>query len=171
MLVRRVQNGDDGAFTAIVTATNGPLLALAVRMMGSAADGHDVLQESYQKAWHGMARLRDPDVALPWLGRIVRNTAKDALRARKRRRTGQTRLEVEARAAPMSAAAPEPHVPAGLLEALRSVPEKFSVPLLLRVVDGLSAAEVAALLGIPVGTVESRTARGKRALAKAWRDR
>ena len=53
--------------------------------------------------------------------------------------------------------------------ALRRVPEEFRVPLVLRDVGDLDYAEIAATLDIPVGTVKSRIARGRAALAEIVR--
>ena len=54
-------------------------------------------------------------------------------------------------------------------DALRKVPEEFRVPLVLRDVGDLDYSEIAATLGVPIGTVKSRIARGRAALAVALR--
>ena len=54
-----------------------------------------------------------------------------------------------------------------LEQALRQVPEEFRVPLVLRDVGDLDYAEIADTLGVPIGTVKSRIARGRGMLATA----
>jgi len=56
-----------------------------------------------------------------------------------------------------------------LEQALRQVPEEFRVPLVLRDVGDLDYAEIADTLGVPIGTVKSRIARGRAALAQIVR--
>ena len=58
-----------------------------------------------------------------------------------------------------------------LRAALAEVPEEFRVPVVMRDVGDLDYAEIAEQLGVPVGTVKSRIARGRAALSAAYRAR
>lgn len=74
--------GDENAFSFLYSKTYREKLYLAKRYMKSQEAAEDVLQEAYVKAWKNLGRLSDPEKFSSWLGMIVANTAKDALKAR-----------------------------------------------------------------------------------------
>lgn len=118
------------------------------------ADREDAVQSAIEKAWGKAARLREPDKLRPWLIRVLINECHDIGR-RKRREIPMDRL-------PDAAAQPDPG--AELREALRSLPERERVPLLLHYIEGFSIREIADTLRCPQGTVLSRMDRGRRLL-------
>ncbi|MCX5745872.1 MAG: sigma-70 family RNA polymerase sigma factor, partial [Proteobacteria bacterium] len=129
------------------------LLALARALVGEAA-APDIVQETFL-----VALAKPPSGALrPWLGGVARNLARMARRGGRRRETREL-------AAPQPDAIPSPgelverarmqQVVAGLVLAL---PEPLRGTLLLRYFEGLSAADIARLQGIPAATVRGRLA-------------
>lgn len=165
-LARRAGAGDRAAFTGLVAATHRVVHALIARLTAGAAEVDDVVQETYARAWQGLPRLREPDAALGFVCGIARHLAADAVRrARVMRR------------APALAHGPAPLDPAELLagaqtaalvaEALAALRERHRLILLMREVDQMSYGEIAAALGLPLGTVESRLSRAREALARA----
>jgi RNA polymerase sigma-70 factor (ECF subfamily) len=176
-LATRASRGDREAFAALVQATHGTCYRLALRLLGGdRGEAEDAVQDTYVSAWRALPRLRDPGAVLGWLCRITRNIATDRVRRLQRRRTDSLDREVgEGMGALVDyladpAAGPEAQtasaeVQAGLREVLDQLKEKHRVILLLREVDGMSYEELAAALGCPVGTVESRLHRARLALA------
>jgi RNA polymerase sigma-70 factor (ECF subfamily) len=161
--------GDPEAFRALVDATHATVFRLAAALVRDRDEAADVTQETYVRAWGRLDELRDGGAALGWLCRIARNVAHD------RRRSWWSRIR-----APLDALAGEAAPPEGLPDAalaaaeragavraaLARLPDKHRVVLALREVEGLSYEEIAAALGVPVGTVESRLHRARAALAK-----
>jgi len=174
--VSRFLAGDVLGFEQIVRHYSGMVFSLAARLVGP-ADAEDVVQETFLRAWHGLGRFRGESSLKTWLYAIALNRA----RARHGRLArlkavftpGRTR-ENEAFASLDDAADPalspeENAVRAErrrrLREAVRTLPEEFRAAVVLRDLEGLAYEEVADVLGVPIGTVRSRLARG-RALLK-----
>ncbi|MXP65349.1 sigma-70 family RNA polymerase sigma factor [Roseomonas sp. M0104] len=131
----------------------------------SAAD--DLVQDGLERAvsrWH--QRRQDGD-ARSWLFAIVHNLAANRLR-QAARRGPHLPLEAAGEAAPGLAPAQEAGLRhRDLLRALAGLPEEQRSVLLLVSVEDLSYAEAARVLGVPIGTVMSRLARGRERLRLA----
>lgn len=138
----------------------------AARMMGSAFDGEDVVQDALAKAAEALgagAQVAEPDA---WIFRIVHNTALDALR-RRRRQEARDALAVSDDASTEEADR-RIAVEAGLGSFLHLVPAQRSAVALVDVL-GHSLAETAAILGMTVPAVKAALHRGRvrlRALAQ-----
>src|SRR5690606_13779684 len=143
---------------------------------GDRDDADDVVQESFIRAWGRIGEVRDPAAVLGWLGRIARNAARDRLRARRRRGEDRRAGAGEGQGGGREPAAgpgarPDESLASAQLaaqvrRALDGLSDKHRVALLLREVDGMSYQEIAALSGVPVGTVESRVHRARAELAR-----
>ncbi len=179
-LSARAARGDRGSFQKYVERTSPLVYRLAFRLLQSEADAQDAVQETYLRAWRSLATLRDHQASLSWLCGVSRNVAIDMIR--QRGKNCSARLDVEGAEGAFSWAerlASEQENPEELLAAaearafLRAVidelPSKHRVVLLLREVDGLGYEEIAAALGCPRGTVESRLHRARARLAKKVR--
>lgn len=152
-LVRRARGGSEDAFEELVRVF-GPRLHrfLAVRLADE-RDARDALQETLVAAWQGLPRLRDVERFWPWLAGIAANKAADALRRRPSANGHRPELAADVVA--------DAHGALAVRQALERLPERWREVLLLRLVLGLSEEETAAALGVRVGTVKSRTARGR----------
>lgn len=136
------------------------------RVTGNDADALDATQEALLAIVRGLDRFDGRAAFTTWSYRVATNAALDELRRRRRR---------------PEPGLPEWHDPAGseppaddrLAErdevdaALATIREDFRTAVVLRDVAGLDYAEIAAVLEIPPGTVRSRIARGRAALARA----
>jgi RNA polymerase sigma-70 factor, ECF subfamily len=147
----------------------GPLLRYALHLTnGDRQRAEDIVQETLLRAWmHPDAIAERP--ARPWLFAVARNLAVDAYRARRARprEVGEAALELVA--APDEAdRALESWAVADAVRALR--PEHRRV-LLETYYRGKSVAEAAVTLGVPAGTVKSRTFYALRALKLALEER
>jgi RNA polymerase sigma-70 factor (ECF subfamily) len=145
----------------------GPLLAYAIRLTdGDRQRAEDIVQETMLRAWrHPESLTSDRGSARPWLCTVARNLAVDAHRARKSRPP-----EVGADALVLLPVADEADrvLEAWIVtDALRSLTPEHREVLIETYYRGKSVAEAAATLGIPPGTVKSRTYYALRALRLA----
>jgi len=154
------------AFARLVRDHAGVLHGVASRLLATPADAEDAVQETFLRAWRGLAAYRHEAAARTWLFRILLNACHD-----RRRRFRLRRLE-------RSAPPPRPADPArstarrDLLDrvfgAVDELPLRQRECLLLRVQAGLSYEEIADLLGIGVGTVKTHLVQGRRALLRRF---
>lgn len=155
-LMLRTRRGSEGAFEMLVERWEGSLLRFFRLINPTTVDPEDCVQETFARLYAYRDRFRPERAPLrSLLFRIARNVQCDALR--KARRLGRART-MEAQAWEQLAA-PDP-VPAedriDLNEAIASLPVSWRWVVVLGAIEGLEYREVAAILGIPVGTVKSR---------------
>lgn len=148
--------GDTKAFDLLYRRWYPQLLRFAYRLMGNPDEARDVMQDASLTIARDIYKLRDPEKFSAWAYTIVRRRAAD-------------HIDRSVRARNMITDLPEPEVGLGtdvklsLRQALAALPESDRLMLTLFYVDGLRGTEIAAALGIPLGTVKSRlfTARQK----------
>ena len=143
---------------------------LARWLSRSPVDADDIVQEAMLRAFRAFDGFRGGD-AKAWLLTIVRNCWLSAGKATRRR--GYTSLEDEELEAPES----DPEVTAmqagtrRRLDALiAGLPEEFREVLILREMEDMSYREIAAVTGVPIGTVMSRLARARAMLRETAKD-
>ena len=162
-------SSDEDLIRALYAEHAAPLLRYAMHLMnGDRQRAEDIVQETLLRAWQHPEAIADRP-ARPWLFAVARNLAIDAYRAKRARphEVGEAALEVLP--GPDDAErALESWAVADALSALR--PEHRGV-LLETYYKGKSVAEAAATLGIPAGTVKSRTFYALRALRLALEER
>ncbi|MDP9112328.1 MAG: sigma-70 family RNA polymerase sigma factor [Acidobacteriota bacterium] len=136
---------------------------LARWLVRNEQDAEDIVQDSFLKAYKAQESFRGSDSRV-WMLSIVRNTALDFLRRYKSR--GLTSLENQIQDPEDRASNPE----RGLLErsrreqvraAISRLEPEFREVIVLREIESLSYKEIAAVLGIPMGTVMSRLSRAR----------
>lgn len=147
------------------------LYRMAYARLSNAEDAEDVVQETYLKAFRAFDTFREGTNSKAWLIRILVNTIRDHIR--KDGRTVQSVSLDESIHIPGSHA-PNPEeqlcrseIDPELQSALRSLPEMFLTPFLLRELQALSYQEIATALDIPIGTVMSRLSRARDMLRKS----
>jgi RNA polymerase sigma-70 factor (ECF subfamily) len=152
----------------------------ALRMTGDHADAHDVAQEALVKAYLAFDQFQPGTNFRAWLLKIVTNTYINEYR--RRQRTPETvawesvsrevagRLAAAGQEQPPEQQLLEAALDAEIEEALAQLPEVFREAVLLCDMHGLSYRGIAELLKVPIGTVRSRIARGRRLLQKQLRD-
>ena len=154
--MRRAQLGSAAAFEELVVRHGSRLYGYLAVQLRHESDAHDALQDTLTAAWRGLPGLRNAERFQPWLFGIASNKAADAARRRLPTSDAEGRSEGSRGDEQLE-----------LREALATLAPHLREVLLLRYLLGLSEAEVAEALGVRVGTVKSRTARAKRALAEA----
>jgi RNA polymerase sigma-70 factor (ECF subfamily) len=166
--ILRAKKGDVAAFEMLVRSHQQIALRVAYLVVGDPTMAEDVTQEGFVKAYRALPRFREDGSFRPWLLQIVRNEALN----QRRRRGRQERLALRLADDPVSGGAapsPETTVIAGVereavLAAVGDLPDRYRDIVNLRYFLGLSEAETAATLGVPLGTVKSRTARALKRL-------
>ena len=165
------QAGDRAALDALLRRHYDRIHAVCRRLTGSTTDADDAAQEAMISIVRGIDRFDGRAAFSTWAYRIATNAALDELRRRKRR--------PGLHAVGDDGSAPEPEDPrAGhqleavgdrlaIDEAITGLAVDFRAAVVLRDVADLDYAEIAVVLGVPVGTVKSRIARGRSQLAAA----
>ena len=153
-LVRRAQNGSRDAAAALFARHWPQARRAALAVTGSDAAADDVAQDAFERAFAGLARFDVSRPFGPWLHRIVVNRAID-LGRRDRRLVRLDRAPQEALTAWEADGSGDPAV----LEALAGLPPERRAVIVLRHLLDYRPPEIAEILGIPVGTVNSRLGR------------
>jgi len=179
VLVGATLDGDERAFERIMRRYNQRLYRLAVSVLGDPSEAHDVLQESFVRAFYLLSSFTAQSSLGAWLARIVRNEAIDRLRARAARNklitleadlpqndnadsnwleeksiVDGTQFDLETNEA-------RTRMRRVLEQAIQSLPEQFRAVFVLRELEGLSIKEAAEYLDIPSATVKTRDHRAR----------
>jgi RNA polymerase sigma-70 factor (ECF subfamily) len=172
-LIRRAQDGDVDAFTALVAGRIDPMTRTAMAILGHEADARDAVADALGSVWRGLPRLRDPLAFEAWSTRILVHACRRSLRRRGRERVHEVVIDAEG----ASEAGPDrPRIagPADVVSGRIALERAFDrldadarAILVLHHLDGRPLSEIAAVLGVPVGTAKSRLHTARRALERA----
>lgn len=169
-LVQAAAGGDRAALDTLLRRHYDRVFAVCRRITGNDADAADAAQDALISIVRSIGRFDGRSSFSTWAYRIATNASLDELRRRRRRPAlVDDRADGHESAVVDPAAGPRVEAVAdrmALDAALAQVPETFRVPLVLRDVADLDYAEIAESLDLPLGTVKSRIARGRAALAE-----
>jgi len=168
-LLERARGGDADAYAELVARHQDLAMRVAWLITRDAAEAEDAVHDAFVKAWFALPRFRQGSPPRPWLLRIVANEAKNRVRAARRREALTVRITA---ASEDPARSPEAATVAredaeALAAALGTLREPDRLVIAYRWLFDLSEAETAAALGVPVGTVKSRTSRAMARLRAA----
>lgn len=152
-LVEAAQRGDHDAFEVLATAAVDRLFAIARLILRDTHDAEDAVQSALTDAWRNLGGLREPDRFDGWLHRLLINACSDERRHRRRFEAQIRVVHVEETEADASAAFADQEQ---LERGFRRLKHEHRVVVVLHYYLGLPFDEVAALVGIPVGTAKSR---------------
>lgn len=166
-LVRAAQQGDADCFTLLLQSHYAGMLAVATRILGPGPDAEDACQDAAITALGRIDDLRDPVAVRSWLHAIVRNICLSVMRSRRSVPVGVAgenllASENDDPVASIERAAQRDWIWHGLQ---RLTPSTQAVAMLRYFTDNNSYEQIAALCGIPVGTVASRLSEARRQLA------
>jgi RNA polymerase sigma-70 factor, ECF subfamily len=171
-LIRSASAGEVSAFDALVEQHAPAILAVARARTGDAALAEEIVQDAFVRLFRHLPRFRGDSSLRTWLVRVVLNLATDA------RRRDPRRFEAPVDALPDRATS-EPSVEdvnvrseqaARVRNAVLQLSEPLRLAISLRYDAGLSYAEIAEALNVPIGTVASRIAAATIALRSALAD-
>ena len=165
LLVLRCQAGDERAFARLMDTFGSRTLGYLRGIVGDDAD--DVHQDVWLSVYRGIGGLVNPGAFRTWLFQTTRHRAVDFLRRRKRERELLEDIagEVASAVADSTEDTDFVFVDATELESvLMAIPPPQREVLMLRYRDDLSYAEIAIVVGCPIGTVRTRLHHAKRRL-------
>jgi len=151
-------------FEARLADSSTLVFRVAFSVVRHREDAEDVAQEAFIRAYRHFGRLRDRERFRSWIVRTVWRLALDRRRSDLRRERRDQAVHIDRPAGHVQDRA------AALWEAIDRLPPKLRMPLVLSGIEGHDLAEVAALLGIPQGTVKSRLFRARQLLKEALCD-
>ena len=151
---------DEHDFEDFYAAVFDQLVGQLFLVTGNLQDAEDVVQEALTRAAVRWSRLRRYSVPEAWVRRVAMNLASDGFRRIRRRLAVAVRLRAE-----LESRQPLAAELSGLTEALGALPMAQRKAVVLHHLLDLPVDQVAAELGVPVGTVKSRLARARGALA------
>ncbi len=170
-LVDAAARGDADAFGALVLRYQSRIVNLARALTGDDGEAEDLAQEAFVRAYKAIGKFRGDSSFRTWLYRVAVNVINTHLRNRSRRWTLWGRRTDEAGdAAPPEPAAADAPIDEDLARrqmidrALASLPAEMRVAVTLRDIHGFDYSEIALMLDVPIGTVESRIFRGRQRL-------
>jgi RNA polymerase sigma-70 factor (ECF subfamily) len=163
-LIRRIAGRDAHAFEALYHRYARPVFGLALRRLGDRMRAEDAVQETFAAIWRS-ARTYKPGrgAGAPWLYAVARNAIVD--RARGRSEPPVEVPEVASDELTPAERAEQSFVSWRVHRALEGLPTNERNVIELAYYGGLSQTEVADFLGIPLGTVKTRTRAGLGRLA------
>lgn len=174
-VVDKAAGGDAAAFVELMRRYNRKLYQTARALVGVNVDAEDIVQETWMRAYAHLADFRKQSALTTWLLRILANEALGRRRKAKLARefesvSGETMSSVIMFPAshgidPESSVA-RTQVRHLLESAIDALPDDFREVLVLRLIEDLSGAEVADLLGIPEATVKTRLHRARALMQK-----
>lgn len=170
-------DGFEAAFEALFAKYRDRAYSIAFRIAGNAPDALDIVQESFSSVFRKLRGFRGGALFSTWLFRIVVNCSIDH-RRRARLRPTMSLLGGEEGGADLIDDSPDPRDRAATQElgdqvqaAISSLSPKLRAILALRYLEDMTYEELAATLGLSLGTVKSRLARAHLALEHVVRTR
>ncbi len=157
-LIRCCQEGRPSAFETLYRRYEGPMLALAYRMLGSHEAAEDALQDAFLKLCRRIGQFRFDSAFSTWFYRIVANICYDRLR--KGRRAVQVSLDTVGEIPRKDDAGMRVH----LKNAIDGLPPKMKACFVLYAQEGFTQREIAGMLGMREGTVKAHVFRAKERL-------
>jgi len=178
-LVKRLRRGDETAYEEVMREFGGQLLATAGRYLRSEEDAQDALQDAFICAFKAIANFKGESQLSTWLHRIVVNCALGRLRSKRHSLEVQQTpvddrlphfdpsgnwMEENIRTKPADAPLETYETRALVRRCIAKLPDVYKAVLMLRDIDQLDTAEVAALLGLTATNVKVRLHRARQTL-------
>lgn len=182
-LVEGLRRGDESAYRELVRLYQHRVFTIVLRLVGDREEAVDVAQDVFVTVFRSAASFRGDSLLSTWLYRVAVNRARNHLKYMRRRKMG-LRIAWDAKPGWEPPASPGARYPTAgrtdrpdesaqqremagrAVAALGKVDDDFREALVLHEVEGLPYEEVAAILGVPPGTVKSRIHRARAALRR-----
>ena len=177
--IERLKQGEASAFEILIAERSGEVYGLLYRLTENSEDARDLTQETFLRAFQSIGSFRGESDLRTWIYRIAINQARNRWRWWKRRRRDSTvsldsagvhgnqplvdTLRAERERSPEQETLSHERERV-LRRALQSLSLSYRETVILRDIEGFTYEEIAETLGINVGTVKSRLARGRQEL-------
>lgn len=164
-LAARFKAGDEDAVRDVVQKYSGAVQTVARSMVQAPELVAEVVQQTFVKAWKASASFDDGRELAPWLYSIARRTAIDVIRRENKPTTNTAELPLDLAGNAISFERTWEIYE--VRQALDALPAEERVVMRMSFLSGMTHEQIADELGIPIGTVKSRTGRAKKRLATA----
>ncbi|MFV1958866.1 MAG: RNA polymerase sigma factor [Planctomycetota bacterium] len=164
---------DESALVEVIDAFGERITAVVAGILRDRDAVDDVVQTAFVKAWYRIASFQGDSGLYTWLYRVAVNAAKDYIKSRRRRPMASLDDHAAGRlpsgAPPVLEGLERREARLRVREAIGALPERYRTVLALRELEGLPYQQIAEVLGLSLGTVESRLFRARRRLARDLR--
>ena len=172
-LIEATRRGDETAFAEVMGRYRGPITNYLYRFLGDYEEAVDLSQETFVRLYFAIERYHTDYAFSTYIYRIATNLAISELRRRKRRKllslTGLFQNEVDDGIdfdPPDERSLPDEDMIDGernrqIEKAIAALPDKYRAPIVLREIEDRSYDEIAAILGLGLGTTKSRISRAR----------
>lgn len=172
-LIEATKNGDESAFTEIVSRYKSPITNYLYRFLNDYEEAVDIAQETFVRVYFAIDRYHTQFAFSTYIYRIATNLAISEIRRRKRRRLfsisgifAGDKEEPNEFEIPDERRLPDDELlenerDTQIAKAIAALPEKYRIPIILRDVEGRTYEEVSAVMDLGLGTTKSRISRGR----------
>lgn len=170
-LIGAAKSGDKSSFEALIRPHQTALYRLALSVTANVDDAEDVFQETVVQVYRAINKFRGESSFSTWLYRIALNAGRNWVRSQCRA-ASERYINKSAAFAVEYFSSPEDDLITReqrhlVQKALISLPDHYRDAIVLRHYENLSYEQIASILGVPVGTVRSRLAEGRKRLLEA----
>lgn len=171
-LVKRSINGDEDAFGRLVEKYKSRVFNMALSITRNPENADDIAQETFIRAYFGLPRFKHKSTFGTWLYRITINLIKDHLRKKERmpklsiEEVKENPFDQEDEVIKREDEKKQDERRVFVHRFIRTLPEKYQVILTMRDIHEFSYGEIAKILRLSPGTVDSRLHRARRMLRK-----
>lgn len=159
-VIRRAAAGDARAFETIYREHHRHVWALATRWESDPDRAEELLQEAFLRVWRSLPGFRGDSTLSTWIHAVAVRTAIDRVRKKERRRARERAAGASAR----DWMEPTPGLAVDLERAIAALPDGQRRMLVLHAIEGYRCREIAARMGVALGTVQSQVFRAREKL-------
>jgi RNA polymerase sigma-70 factor (ECF subfamily) len=171
LLLKQCRKGDELAWESLVRQFQGRVCGIAWHYLGNLEEARDIAQEVFIRVYRNLGVNVDAQNLFPWIIRITRNACIDHARRKKARPPADDIAVEEVQNHPMSGQNPEDELAAKMrrqliYRALQQLTGLNREIIVLKEIEGMQMEAIAELLGVPLGTIKSRSNRARIELAE-----
>ena len=179
VLLERARSGDESAFESLAELHAPALHRLAYSLMGNGPDAEDLVQETLLGAFQRLSAFEGRSSFKTWLSRILVNQTARLRRSKRVREimkptdfseASQALLKGVEKGIELNGEVRDSEIRMDVMAALSGMSPEFRDVIVLREIEGLSYIEIADVLAIPRGTVESRLHRARAELKQLLKE-
>ena len=156
-LIQKAKERDPEAFTELINLYMKDMYRTAIAILMNDADAADAIQETILTCWERLSTLRENKFFKTWMTRILINKCHDIR---------NQRIEAVDISEHEELAFHEDESNLEIKDAIAQLDQKYRVPIMMFYGDGYSIKEIAAILNVPVSTIQTRLSRGRAQLGR-----